>query len=243
MKDVLLWGWIDERPPALSFGTSRVCARTSASEVRLLRDAGALAALPKLTSPIWRIATAWMGDFAGAASLIAETDSVAAATGSRPGTLRLVEGSRHCKGGKLRPPHPIASAIELAAPGGQGMASALRRTGRPLSSTTGSAATRRRRPRPGRPARTPSSWWSRCGCCPGWSRPACAEGDAELARGAPERLAEDSALPHRLRARHRGAFRALLTEGRAAEVCTAKRSTARPGPLAARARPGAPALR
>ena len=54
----------------------------SARQVQLVRDAGALAQLPIHLSALG-IATAWIGDFAGAASLIAETDSVAAATGSR----------------------------------------------------------------------------------------------------------------------------------------------------------------
>ena len=63
VRDVLLWGWI-ARPPALSCGTSRVCARTPQERSRLLRDAGALAALPASLSNL-AIATAWMGDFAG----------------------------------------------------------------------------------------------------------------------------------------------------------------------------------
>ena len=56
------------------------------------RDAGAIALLPLYLSQLG-IALPWMGDFAGTAALVAETDSVAAATGSRiaPLTwLRLV---------------------------------------------------------------------------------------------------------------------------------------------------------
>ena len=54
----------------------------AARQVQLVRDAGALAELPHLPVRVGP-GTAWIGDFAGAASLVAEADSVAAATGSR----------------------------------------------------------------------------------------------------------------------------------------------------------------
>jgi hypothetical protein len=54
----------------------------SARQVQLARDAGAIALLPLYLAQLG-IATTWMGDFAGSASIVAETDSVAAATGSR----------------------------------------------------------------------------------------------------------------------------------------------------------------
>ena len=78
----------------------------SAREVRLLRDAGALAALPSSLSNL-AIATAWMGDFAGAASLIAETDSVAAATGSRQAPYALLR-LQALQGRKAEAAAPIA---------------------------------------------------------------------------------------------------------------------------------------
>ena len=53
----------------------------SVRQVQLIRDAGALAELPLYLSALG-LASAWMGDFAGAASNITEADSVAAATGS-----------------------------------------------------------------------------------------------------------------------------------------------------------------
>ena len=58
-------------------------------QVQLARDAGAIALLPLYLSQLG-IALPWMGDFAGAASLVAETDSVAAATGSRIAPLTLL---------------------------------------------------------------------------------------------------------------------------------------------------------
>ena len=121
VKDVLLWGWIAASASALLWDIEGMRAN-SAREVRLLRDAGALAALPSSLSNL-AIATAWIGDFAGAASLIAETDSVAAATGSRQAPYALLR-LQALQGREAEAAAPIASAIELAAPGGQGMASA-----------------------------------------------------------------------------------------------------------------------
>jgi DNA-binding CsgD family transcriptional regulator len=83
---------------------------SSARQVRLLRDAGALSALPTSLS-CWAMATAWMGDFAGAASLIAETESMAAATGSRQASyasLRLLA----LQGREAETAAAITSAIE-----------------------------------------------------------------------------------------------------------------------------------
>ena len=51
-------------------------------QVRLAHDAGALDQLPIMLDALGT-AAAWSGDFAAAASLIAEADAVCAATGSR----------------------------------------------------------------------------------------------------------------------------------------------------------------
>jgi hypothetical protein len=86
--------------------------------VQLVRDAGALAQLPlRLVS--LGIATAWLGDFAGAASAIAESESVAAATGSRIAPyarLRLLA----LQGRETETSAMIAAAFEQAATGRQG---------------------------------------------------------------------------------------------------------------------------
>jgi hypothetical protein len=102
VKDVLLWGWIAASASALLWDIAGMRVN-SAREVRLLRDAGALAALPSSLSNL-AVATAWMGDFAGAASLIAETDSSGGGDREPPGALRLAEapgtareGSRGCR--------------------------------------------------------------------------------------------------------------------------------------------------
>jgi DNA-binding CsgD family transcriptional regulator len=81
VQDVLRWGWA-------AAGASNAVwdiegSRTiSARQVQLLRDAGVLAQLPIHLSAL-AITTAWIGDLAGAAALIAESDHVAAATGSQ----------------------------------------------------------------------------------------------------------------------------------------------------------------
>ena len=99
----------------------------SARQVQLVRDAGALAELPLYLSQLG-MTRPWMGDFAGAASLIAETDSVAAATGSRIAPYTLLR-LRALQGREAEASAAIASAIEQAAAGGQGLAASLRALG------------------------------------------------------------------------------------------------------------------
>jgi DNA-binding CsgD family transcriptional regulator len=119
VDDVLRWGWAASAASAAVWddeGWLAICAR----QVKLLRDAGALAELPIQLSALG-IARAWMGDFATASSLAVESDSVAAATGSpiAPyGLLRL----RALQGREAETSPLIANAIEQAAAGGQGMA-------------------------------------------------------------------------------------------------------------------------
>ena len=64
----------------------------SERQVQLVRDAGALALLPIYLSALG-IATAWIGDFARTASLIAEADGVAAAIGSSHRSLHRDEAA------------------------------------------------------------------------------------------------------------------------------------------------------
>ena len=213
MKDVLPWGWIAAFANALLWDIEGMRAN-SVREVRLLRDAGALAALPSSLSNL-AIATAWMGDFAGAASLIAETDSVAAATGSRQAPYAFLR-LQALQGREAEAAVPIASAIELAAPEGQGMASAWAHwaaavlyNGLARYEEAASAARQA--------TSDPLNWWSM------WVLPELVEaaahgGEAELARDALKRLAETT-QPCRtefalgIEAR----CRALLSEGAAAD--------------------------
>ena len=80
-EDVLRWGWMTVGASAAVWdheGWLASCTR----QAQIVRDAGALAALP-IHLTYLGMAIVWTGDFAGAASLVAEIDSVAAVTGSR----------------------------------------------------------------------------------------------------------------------------------------------------------------
>ena len=119
LEDVLRWGSVSAEACALLWDVEGMHA-ISARHVQLARGAGALAQLPLFLNALG-IATAWIGDFASTASLIAEADSVAAAIGSpiAPFTeLRL----RSLQGKEAEASVLIAHAIELAAASAQEMA-------------------------------------------------------------------------------------------------------------------------
>ena len=181
--------------------------------VQLVRDAGALSELPVHLGSLGSV-SAWIGDFAGAASLVTETESVATATGSSfaPFTaLRLgaLQG-REAEASAL-----IAGAIELSVAAGQEMAATQARwaaavlfNGLARYEEAASAA---------RQASSFEPWIS------AWAQFELVEaavrvGDAELAHDAVERLAEttqpigtDVALGIEARCR------ALLSDGAAAD--------------------------
>jgi DNA-binding CsgD family transcriptional regulator len=118
-EDVLRWGSVAAGASALVWDFEGMLAM-SARQVQLARDVGAIALLPLYLSQLG-IALPWMGDFAGAASLVAETDSVAAATGSRIAPLTLLR-LLALQGREAEASAAIASVIEQAADGGQGLA-------------------------------------------------------------------------------------------------------------------------
>ena len=81
VADVLRCGWLTPGAYLAVWdfeGLDATCTR----QVRLAREAGALPVLPIHLSAL-AIASTWRGDFATAAALITEAESVAAATGSR----------------------------------------------------------------------------------------------------------------------------------------------------------------
>jgi DNA-binding CsgD family transcriptional regulator len=119
VEDVLRWGSVAAGASALVWDFEGMLVM-SARQVQLARDAGAIALLPLYLSQLG-IALPWMGDFAGAASLVAETDSVAAATGSRIAPLTLLR-LLALQGREAEASAAIASAIGQAAAGGQGLA-------------------------------------------------------------------------------------------------------------------------
>jgi DNA-binding CsgD family transcriptional regulator len=119
VEDVLRWGWMAADASALVWDVEGVHA-IAARQVQLARDAGALAQLPIHLSAL-ALATAWIGDFAGAGALVAEIDSVAAATGKRfPPYMAFRLWA--LQGREAEAFAAIASTTERAAAGGRGMA-------------------------------------------------------------------------------------------------------------------------
>jgi DNA-binding CsgD family transcriptional regulator len=124
VEGFLRWGWMVTAASAVVWDFENMHA-TTARHVQLARDSGALAHLPASLENLG-ITRAWMGDFAGTVSVIAESESAAAATGSpmaRYTSIRLLA----LQGREAEASHEIASAIELATASGQGMAAAWAR--------------------------------------------------------------------------------------------------------------------
>ena len=212
-EDVLRWGSLASAASYLVWDDEGMLA-IDTRQVQIARDAGALAQLPIHLSAL-ATARARIGDFAGAAALIAEGDSVAAATGSRfPAfmTLQL----RALQGEDADAPGGLATAIEQAVTGGQGIASATASMAASvlyngLARYEEAAASARQAI-----SGTVDAW--RAQLVPELVEAAVRAGDAELARDALERLTEstrpagtDFGLAMEARSR------ALLSEGEAAE--------------------------
>jgi ATP/maltotriose-dependent transcriptional regulator MalT len=214
VEDVLRWGWIAASASSLVWDFEALHA-IAVRHVQLARAAGALVQLPTSLSSLG-ITLPWMGDFDGTASVIAETASVAAATGSPIAPYTLLR-LRALQGQEAEASAAIASAIELAAAGGQGMAAAwahwaaaILYNGLARYAEAASAARQAT-------SNTLNPWMSM------WAMPELVEaaargGDTELARDALERLAAttrpcgtDWALGIEARCQ------ALLSDGAAAE--------------------------
>jgi DNA-binding CsgD family transcriptional regulator/tetratricopeptide (TPR) repeat protein len=212
-EDVLRWGWMAVGARCAVWDFEGFHA-TAARQVQMLRDAGALAELP-MHLTYQAMSVAWTGDFAGAASLIAEVDSVAAATGISFPPYTLVR-LRALQGREDEASAAIANAIERF--GGQGntaarahWAAAVLYNGLARYEAAAAAAQRAI-------AGALNHWM------PGWVLPDLVEaagrlGDTDLARGALERLTKttqpfgtDFALGMEARCR------ALLSEGAAADA-------------------------
>jgi DNA-binding CsgD family transcriptional regulator len=118
-EDVLRWGWIAPMASHVTWdsaGSSAIYER----QAKIVRNAGALAELPVYLSS-WALDKAWNGDLAGARLLIAESDTVAAATGSQLppfAALRLLS----MEGKEADASALIAATIEHATARGQGLA-------------------------------------------------------------------------------------------------------------------------
>jgi tetratricopeptide (TPR) repeat protein len=121
VEDVLRWGWAATGASDAVWDDESTRA-IAERHVRLVRDAGALAELPIHLAALG-LATAWIGDFGDAAALIAETESVAAATGSPIAPYTLLR-LRALQGREAEASNAIESALEQAAAGRQGLAAA-----------------------------------------------------------------------------------------------------------------------
>ena len=119
VRDVQRWGWAAVTASSAVWDQDSALAITT-RQVRLLRDAGALAELPIHLSSL-ALAQAWMGDFAGAASLIAEVESVAAATGTRMAPIALLR-LRALQGREAEASTLIAATVKQAEEWGHGIA-------------------------------------------------------------------------------------------------------------------------
>jgi hypothetical protein len=234
-EDVLRWGWMAMAASNAVWDDDSTRA-IAARHVQVVRDVGALAQLPVPLVALGT-ATAGSGDFAGAAAPIAEADSVAAATGSGIApytTLRLLA----LRGREAEASALIASMIEQAAAGGQGLAAinaywmaAVLYNGLGRYEEAAAAAQQAT-------SNTLEPYMSM------WALPVLVEaaargGDAELAGDALERLAETTqpcgthwALGVEARSR------ALLSDGVAADTSIAKRSIISAAPACAPSSPG-----
>jgi DNA-binding CsgD family transcriptional regulator len=117
--DVLRWGWIAPMASHVTWdsdGSTAIYER----QARIVREAGALVELPVYLTSL-ALDKVWNGDLAGARLLIAEADTVAAATGSQLppfATLRLLSmQGREADASRL-----IAATIEHGTARGQGLA-------------------------------------------------------------------------------------------------------------------------
>lgn len=118
-EEVIRWGWAATAATDASWdpeGTKSIAELQSA----IFRRVGALGQLPISLAALGNSAV-WAGDFAGAASIVAEATNVAAAIGSHfPPTIELrllaAQGDEH------RTTALIAETLAEAAQGGQGMA-------------------------------------------------------------------------------------------------------------------------
>jgi DNA-binding CsgD family transcriptional regulator len=210
VEDVLRWGWAATGPSASVWDDEGYCA-ISARLVRLVRQAGALAQLPIHLSSL-AVASALIGDFAAAASLVAEVDSVVAATRSEF-PLNAATRLQALQGKEAETAAAVASAIEQVGAGGPGMAAswahwsaAVLYNGLARYEDAASAARQA--------ASSPFDPWAAMWALPELVEAAVRTGDADAARDALERLAgttgpSGTAWALGIEARSR----ALLTDG------------------------------
>jgi DNA-binding CsgD family transcriptional regulator len=185
VEEVLRWGWVATRTSSAVWDYEGFHA-ISARQARLVRDAGALDQLPLFLSQAG-VARAWMGDFAGAEAVAAESASVAARSGNRfPPHVVLV--LRAMQGREAEASAAIASAVEESAASGQGAAATFAQwtaavLGNGLAHYKEAASAARQA------AANPFDPWSALWALPELVEAAARLGDDDLARDALDRLA------------------------------------------------------
>jgi len=119
VEEALRWGWLAQAAASAVWDDERWRAMLL-RQVQIARDVGALDQLPIDLASLGTDA-AWSGDFAAAAALIAETDAVCEATGTRsaPFAAMLLASLR---GDQAEVSPLIEATIAEAAVGGQGIA-------------------------------------------------------------------------------------------------------------------------
>jgi DNA-binding CsgD family transcriptional regulator len=208
-EDVVRWGWMATAASNAVWDNAGAHA-ISARQVQLVRDAGALAELPLYLSALG-LASAWMGDFAGAASNIAEADSVAAATGSHFAPYTLLR-LRALQGREAE----AAAAIEHTLAVGPGVGIYARWAGAVLYN--GLARYQEAAAAARQATSNTFEYWVSAWALPELVEAAVRAGDAAIARDALERLAETTRpagtdFPLGIEARSR----ALLSDGASAD--------------------------
>jgi len=124
VADELRWGWLAQAAASALWDDAAWRAMLS-RQVRLAREAGALDQLPILLGALGT-AVVWAGDFAEAATLIAEADAVCQATGTRsaPFTAMMLAAFR---GDRAEAEPLIEATVADATAAGQGIAVAYAR--------------------------------------------------------------------------------------------------------------------
>ena len=119
VDDMLRWGWL---APGASSATWNLEGSLAGNELkaRLVRQAGALGELPIHLQSL-ALDRTWSGDLAGAAVLVAESESVAAATATDPPPITLLM-LRASQGRDNEATPLIERVVQQATESGQGMA-------------------------------------------------------------------------------------------------------------------------